>query len=400
MDFKPIVRFAVMSDCHYDEANPEYRSRVRETIKYLYEYSKSQEYGFLDALYVVGDFTNRGKLCQMQWFAEDVFGGVKEGTKLVVTVANHEQHYVPDHNESLKNFKEIFKMDFDRHEVINGYHFISVSGTQDKGIWHDSFTDEKKAFLRNELEKARKDTKNKPIFVFQHIGIPGTIEGGWGGHDEIYHILSDYPQIIDFSGHSHNAVNDPREINQKNFTCVGTGSMAYLSTRAKRYDHHISGDASLGVGHANMIVVEADVKGCVRILGLDVIEKKFIADNYITDCHDKSKYQYTLKRAINAPIPYFEEGAKVMVKVDGGKAIVTFPAAKCDKERVKEYSIRFFDLNGTVIGQKNVYSDFMHYTQKEIVTVEYEWEYDFVPQVEVYALGFWENISKPINGTN
>ena len=41
MDFKPIVRFAVMSDCHYEEEHPEYRERVRETIKYLYEYSKN-----------------------------------------------------------------------------------------------------------------------------------------------------------------------------------------------------------------------------------------------------------------------------------------------------------------------------------------------------------------------
>ena len=87
-------------------------------------------------------------------------------------------------------------------------------------------------------------------------------------------------------------------------------------------------------------------------------------------------------------------------KVENSKVIVTFPAAKCERERVKEYSIRFFDQKGTVMGQKNVYSDFMHHTQKEIVMVEYDWEYDFVPQVEIYALGFWENISKPINGTN
>ena len=396
MEFKPVLRFAVMSDCHYSERHPEYRERMKNTIEYLYKYSKGESYNKLDALYVVGDFTNLGKKEEMQWFSEDINSVIKPGTVFVATMANHELHYMPDYNVALENFKEIYKMDYDRHEVINGYHFISLSGIRDKGPWDDSFNDEKKEFLKNELEIARKDTGNKPIFVFQHAGIPETVFGGYGGHTEIYSILSAYPQIIDFSGHSHNPVNDPREINQKNFTCVGTGSMAYLSTSAGWGDFHIKGDPSLGAQHAHMLIVEVDEVGKVRILGLDADEQKFISDNLIVDCHDKSKYQYTLKRALTASNPYFEEGAKATVTINEGKALITFPAAKSVGERVKEYNIRLYDSNMVAMGQKNVYSDYMHYKQKDEFTVEIDWEYDFVPNVEIYAGGFWENFSQCI----
>lgn len=398
MNFKPIVRFAVMSDCHYSEKHPEYRPRMRETVEYLYEYSKSEEYKNLDAIYVVGDFADLGKREEMKWFYEDINAHIKKGTELVVTMANHELHYMPDYNVALKDFKDIFKMDYDRHLVLGGYHFISLSSIRDKGPWDDSFNDEKKAFLKSKLEKARCDTGNKPIFVFQHAGIPETIPGGTGGHTELYPILSDYPQVIDFSGHSHNPVNDPREINQKNFTCVGTGSMSYLSTSAGWHDFHIKGDVSLGRDHAHMLVVEADKDGRVRILGLDAVEKKFICENYITDCHDKAKYAYTMQRASNAPKPYFEEGAEPAVEVSEKKAYVTFPAAKCSGERVKEYCARLTDDKGVIMAQKNVFSDYMHYKQKDTVSIEIDWNYDFVPKALVYATGFWENTSECIEG--
>ena len=396
MDFKPVLRFAVMSDCHYSERHPEYRIRMKKTINFLYKYAENQEYNKLDALYVVGDFTDLGKREEMKWFSDDVNECIKDGTILAVTMANHELHYMPDYNVALKDFKEIFKMDYDRHEVINGYHFISLSAIRDKGPWDDSFNDEKKAFLKRELEMARMDTGNKPIFVFQHAGIPETVFGGFGGHTEIYSILSDYPQVIDFSGHSHNPVNDPREINQKNFTCIGTGSMAYLSTSASWGDFHIKGDSSLGREHAHLLVVEADSHGNVRVLGLDADEHKFISDNLIIDCHDKSKYKYTLNRALIAPLPYFETNSKVSINVENGKLFVTFPAAKCDGENVKEYNIRLYDTNMVAMGQKNIYSDYMHYTKKDTFTVEIDWLYDFIPKVEVYAVGFWENISSGI----
>ena len=42
MEFKPVLRFAVMSDCHYSERHPEYRERTKNTIEYLYKYSRQE----------------------------------------------------------------------------------------------------------------------------------------------------------------------------------------------------------------------------------------------------------------------------------------------------------------------------------------------------------------------
>ncbi len=395
MAFEPILRFAVMSDCHYSKDNPEYRERFAKTMETLYKYSESESYPFLDALYVVGDFTERGTTEEMQMFADDCKAYVKNETTIAITLANHELHYMPDYNKAISDFKEIFGMDCDRHEVIKGYHFISLSTIRDKGPWDDSFNDEKRAFLKKELEKARRDTGNKPIFVFRHPGIPETITGGVGGNTDVYPILSEYPQVIDFSGHSHNPVNDPREINQKNFTTVGTGSMSYLATGAAWSDFHITGDKSLGRGCAHLRVVEADDKGNVRIRGLDAVSGNFFEnDAFITDCHNKSKHKYTLRRAVDAPRPYFKEGSSVNAKICDGKLCLSFPRAHSEGDRVKEYCIRLFDRNSVAVGQKNIYSDYMYYKQKETVTAEISWEHNYLPGIEIYACGFWENLSE------
>jgi len=397
MNFKPVLRFAVMSDVHYSESFPNHRRNFKRAMELVYSYADAEAYNSLDALYVVGDFTDRGKREEMQWFANDCRECIRNNTLLVITMANHELHYMPDFNVALKDFDEIFKMPRDRHEIICGYHFISLSAIRDKGPWSDSFNDEKKAFLKAELEKARADTGNKPIFVFQHAGIPETIVGGVGGHTELYAILSDYPQVIDFSGHSHNSVRDPREINQKNFTTVGTGSMSSITSSASWFDFHITGDRSLGHGRAQMLVVEADSKGTVRLRGLDVTDGGFFEDRFITDCHDKSAHTYTLQRALTEKPPYFEKDSKVRLQKEEGKIIITFPAAKSDGERVKEYCIRLTDENGVVMAQKNIFSDYMHLVQSDTVTTEINWEYPYFPRALVYASGFWENTSEPIS---
>lgn len=395
MNFTPTLRFAVMSDFHYSKDNPEYRERFAKAMEALYKYSKSESYPFLDALYVVGDFTERGTTEEMQMFCDDCKAYVKSETLVAITLANHELHYMPDYNKALSDFKEIFNMAPDRHEVIKGYHFISLSTIRDKGPWDDSFNDEKRAFLKKELEKARADTKNKPIFVFRHPGIPETILGGVGGNTDVYPILSEYPQVIDFSGHSHNPVNDPREINQKNITTIGTGSMSYICSGGWS-DFHIE-NRRLGRGCAHFRVVEADDSGNVRIRGVDAISGNFFEnDAFISDCHDKSKHKYTSRRALDATPPYFDKQARVTAQICDRKLKISFPRAFSERERVKEYDIRFFDQNGVAMGQKNIYSDFMFYKQADTVSAEFDWAYDFMPVIKVYACGFWENISECI----
>ncbi len=396
MEFKTKLRFSVMSDVHYSSEKLYVRDYFRSAMEKIYAYCAEEEYKNLDALYVVGDFTDRGLREQMEMFREDCEKYVNPDTKLVITLANHELHYVDDYRESMANFKEIFNMDFDRHEVIGGYHFISMSTTFDKGPWHDSFDEPKREFLKAELEKAREDGGNRPIFVFQHVGMTGTVYGGVYGNSELYPILSGYPQVIDFSGHSHFATNDPREINQCHFTSVSTGSLMNISACGKQVNPHISGSVIRDGRSAHMLVVEVDEDSTVRIRRLDVVANDFFEnDSYIKDAHDRAKYQYTMKRAARAHEPYFAKSAKAEIYREGEQMIASFPRALCEGERVYEYDIRILDEKETVIFQKSVTSDFYHLHQADCYSVIME-DIPGAASGLIYAIGFWDNCSEPI----
>ncbi len=62
----------------------------------------------------------------------------------------------------------------------------------------------------------------------QHMAISNTVVGSenWGVAN-LTDTLSKYPQVIDFSGHSHFPMKDPRSIYQGAFTALGDGTMFY-----------------------------------------------------------------------------------------------------------------------------------------------------------------------------
>lgn len=397
MDFKPILRFAVTSDVHYSEEIPYIRERFKNAIKNLYEYSQSQEYKNLDAIYIVGDFVDKSKKAQFEMIKEDCDRVVKKDTLLALTLANHELHYGESEEEALGFFAEIFNMPPDRHEVISGYHFISLTTTNNGGKWHDSFTAEKKEWLRNEIEKAIADNKTRPIFVFQHPGIGGTTPGGAFGSCGLQVVLNDYPQVIDFSGHSHLVPNDPREIDQKEFTAISTGSLSGMSIRCGSAHQDVTPPKGFkSAEHAQLLLVEADAEDKVRVRYYDAVNNVFMPEErIISGVHDKTNFVYTDKRKETAPIPYFKDGAKAILTV-GETVKVEYDGALCDGERVWAYVVRLYGENGEVIAEKKMASDFMNYYQKDSYSTEFSDITEKVAYAEVYAQGFFENISKPI----
>ena len=77
-DFKPILRFLVVSDIHYQDEETVERERMRKALTTAYELSDSQEYSKLDALFVVGDFATRGTEPQMLAFKETLDAHLRE----------------------------------------------------------------------------------------------------------------------------------------------------------------------------------------------------------------------------------------------------------------------------------------------------------------------------------
>ncbi len=390
-----ILRFAVMSDLHYSEKHPEVRGRFERAMKTVYSYAKKQPYTGLDALYVVGDFTDRGMPCEFEMFKEDCDRLLDKNTRLVVTLANHELHYY-DEEKSSEKFAELFNMPCDRHEVICGYHFISLSTMQHLGEWHDSFDEGKREFLRRALDEAVSDGPNKPIFVFQHPGVLETVAGGFFGNGELSDILGGYPRVIDFSGHSHCAVNDPREINTKHFTAVSTGSLYNIClTHKSGLYPHIDRLMKPSSSYAHMLVAEVHSDNTLRIKRLDVMAADFFEDDIIIDNIDAGELKYTDERGLRAQAPYFEKSSKISVSVRDDAVILSFPAAHGRGERVKEYHITLSDESGELY-KTVMASDYPALVQEKNVEITIEGIEKKRFSISVRAFGFWNNFSNEI----
>lgn len=83
-------------------------------------------------------------------------------------------------------------------------------------------------WLARELEKASKDTPDKPIFVMTHNQPKDTCYGSedWGD-SSLNEVMSKYPNAVIFSGHSHYSILDERSIWQGDYTVLSTQSLSY-----------------------------------------------------------------------------------------------------------------------------------------------------------------------------
>lgn len=395
MNFQPILRFAVMSDLHYDKEYPFVRERFQKSMETIYRVCAQSDYSKLDALYINGDFTNRGKREEMEMLAADCERYIRPETKLVMTLANHELHYVADYRAAMADFTDVFGMAFDRHEIIGGYHFISLSGTIDKGPWHDSYDAPKREFLKRELEIARREGGNRPIFVFQHVGMTGTVRGGVYGNAELYEILSDYPQVIDFSGHSHFPCNHPAEIHQGSFVSVSSGGLYNIVEQAAFLNPEVGCDTCTDEHCAHMLLVEVDESACVRIRRLDVTAGDFFENDSYIAWSERENGLCIDNGAGCGTVPYFAQNAAVKAAREDDGLRLSFPRAHCDDARVAAYRICMQNSGGDVIRQKYIVSDYRYLKQKETVCTTLECPSDTV-DVSVYACGFHDEHSEPL----
>ena len=208
------------------------------------------------------------------------------------------------------------------HYVINGYHFISVSYDDKRETYLESGV-----WLKKELDKAVADTGDKPIFVFQHPAPFLTVYGSvkWGD-PTISAILSSYPQVVDFSGHSHYPINDPRSIWQGTFTALGCGTLAYFETELDTIAGNFPGDVEQA---AQFYFVEADKDGNLRIKAYDLITNQFLVEYYLTGLAQKN-YPYSflnLSRLDSAPVFKTRDGMSASLN-ENGETVLSFDGAK------------------------------------------------------------------------
>lgn len=412
-DFDPVMRFVVCSDVHFkndneleakgEEAGEEYENYLKEVVvppqrlaaafQSAYNYAESYDgYNGLDAFAVVGDFTNKGAPEQYEAFNAVCEANLRTGTQRIVCSGNHEYYMYrnDDRTEGSRVFEKYIG-NLNNHYVINGYHFISVSYDEKVETYIQAG-----AWLKQELDKAVADTGDKPIFVFQHPAPFFTIYGGvkWGD-PTISAILSNYPQVVDFSGHSHYPINDPRSIWQGTFTALGDGTLAYYETELDTIAGNYPGNTDEA---AQYYIVEADKDGNVRIKAYDLITNQFFdLEYYLTDLAKKN-YPYSfanLKKHDEAPV--FENGGNLGTYVnENGETVLTFDGAK-DVFVTESYKL------SVSCGLKKVFEDnfsgkYMYLFEDDKYEVNLgKLESGKKYTVSLYALNAFAETSSPVN---
>lgn len=326
-DFTPVLRFVACSDVHLSgEEDDVNEKRFRELFNEVSAYSSAHEsYKGFDAVMVCGDMTEWGREKEYEAFRKVIDEECPEETEMLVCMGNHEfiEEREGESEDAFINYKKYVSENPDTHTVINGYHFIGLSYC-DK----DENFGEKTKWLDSEIRKAIADTGDKPIFVFQHPHPTMTVYGSinWGNLS-VRTVLSKYPQVVDFSGHSHYNSADPRSIWQGSFTAVGTGGLTGLIGN----NNYVDGDAGTTIESASYYIVEADAQGNVRLQLFDAHNKVFYeeCDYYLINITHKASHYYTwnnLKSFDTAPA--FAEGEITAEVNENGETVISFPDAK------------------------------------------------------------------------
>ncbi len=317
--FFPVLRFVVCSDIHISEEGGLMWNRVEEMMETSYAYSRSQPYQALDAVVVCGDLTDDGSAEQLRLYRKLMDGCVLEGTTLLSMLGNHE-HF--SHNR-LAPYRSIVDTSYHNHLVINGYHFISVSPTEEENAYTADATD----WLREQVSDAASDAPDQPIFVFQHHHLKDTV---YGSHDlwttestpAFRAAFEGFPQVIDFSGHSHAPINHPLSIWQDEFTMLATGTLRDLDLELGMTGGAIPDDK---FQVAQFYIVEVDSGNTVKIMPYDLIAGDFFRTPSNTDDPaeqliyvlsypaDPASFPYTGARRDTAAAPYFSADAALAV---------------------------------------------------------------------------------------
>ncbi|MGL5617211.1 MAG: LamG-like jellyroll fold domain-containing protein [Sarcina sp.] len=362
-----ILKFAVISDTHVGPTKPKENKRLAEFFNKIYEKEPN-----LDAVTIVGDITDNGSKAQYDTFSSIISNNKKSETELVVSMGNHEGNTAPLFTEATGNLPKDNK-------IIDGYHFITLSPRSSENTYGGSryYLDE--AWLKEQLDNATKEDSTKPIFLFLHHGIKDTAYGtdDWYTPD-LKELLSNYPQVIQFSGHSHYPLNDPRSIYQKDFTAINTSTTSYFELESGMYYGTIPPNANNAF--QSMLFEVNGTK--VTIKKLDLLSGETIGEDWVFDtASGKEGFKYTDARKDASPSPYFEDKAEATISnikdtsctvtIDQGK-IEDIPSDNHD-EIVHSYKFDFTEKRtGKLQKSYKIWSEYYFLPTSEKLTQNFD----------------------------
>ncbi len=347
--FEPVLRFVVCSDVHIGiSMDCVEAARFTDLINSSYAYADAQEsYKALDALVLVGDLTTDGEVNAYRNIKTILNDNLREETQFISMLGNHE------HYGNAKAFSFVLNQQNNSHNVINGYHFIAVS----PDIPSNEYSDDVVSWLNTELAAAAADAPDKPIFTFQHHHLHDSVyvSNDWGTSSTpgLRSAYGAYPQVINFSGHSHGPINHPRTVWQDDFTMIGTGTLSYFSMEEDGVCNRTPYEEA-----AQFSIVEVNADNVVKVMPYNLRTGDFMKTPSNTDDADtqlvyyipitgsKDDFVYTAAQYDTASAPYFAENAVITVSdVTANGATVSVPQAY-DDSCVYCYTFAYADAAG------------------------------------------------------
>ena len=361
-DFESAIRFVVFSDNH-TEVGENYADghRVIDMINTCFDMYGDDG---IDLFVNCGDFTEYGKDPQAEQYIKAFYDTIGDRAETMVILGNHDlkQTY-----EAQEHFRETFGIETGEQSItIKGFHFIGVPSYTKSAI--QIIPETTVNWAASELKKAEADSNNLPVFTFQHPHNTGTVYGStiWGC-SSLNRVWESHSRVVNFSGHSHFPISDPRSIWQGSYTAVGTGAMA-------RYE--LEKDLIWGQHPANYTdaaefwIVEADKDGSVRMSAYDLNTDTFFRTYYIDNVNDSSSFAYTYKNMEkNDTKPEFSSDAKVTYAVnDNGEYEITFDKATTNFV-VQNYKIMVYNKLGLLVHSKTYLSDYYLQGMPDTMTI-------------------------------
>ncbi|MDY4592276.1 MAG: metallophosphoesterase [Eubacteriales bacterium] len=275
------------------------------------------------------------------------------------------------------------------HYVVGGYHFIGASPAY--GGMDDGYK-EVAGWLKKELDKAVADDPDKPIFVTTHNYAVDTAYGSdeWG---DLYinDIFKNYPQVVNFGGHSHYSILDERAIHQENYTTITTQSVSYTELETGKENGTIPPNADktpmgliMDVSSDEIVIHRYNFSVQYGVSGYEEKDPWILPTTL-----NKQNFSYTnsIRMANNeAPQMTAASGSSF---VKDGKIYLGFSAGK-DDDFVHSYKIEW--SNGT---SQLYFSDFYNGLSAMATTVDLE--ILNMPQgnytAKIYAVDSWGRVS-------
>ena len=351
-DFTPVLRLAVCSDAHIQQADDLYCARLCTQMRTVYAIAaQDKTYRDVDAFLVAGDATDRGSPEQYAAFADCVRTELRGGTQMYAVVAKNHDNWTGEGKSGLRFYREATGKPTDFHIVLRGFHIIGISTCALDGRY-TYYEDEQRDWLETQLRESAADDGEKPIFVMHHEHVKDTVYGstdtdGWG-IAYFKDIFERYPQIVHLSGHSHYPINDPRSVYQKDFTAVGVGALHYAELT-------IDGQNKIRPADNGEInegwIIEADAQNRIRLRGFDYLTNTQIASYRIERPADKSCFTLTPERQkARSSAPVFPTGAALSFAQTDGEVCVSVPRAdSTDGFPVVLYRVRLTDDSGATL---------------------------------------------------